>query len=257
MTTITINGKKLNAGEGMTVLEKARDAGIYIPTLCSHEALKPYGACRLCVVEVTNGNMVSIETSCTYPTLEGLKVKTDTDRVKKVRKLVLELLLARCPNPKELKALGEEMGIKEAPLRMSLKNDFCILCGQCVRACHEVVGAGAISFTKRGNEKKVDTPFHETSEDCIGCGTCVFVCPTGVIKMRDVSDAVFYYPEGHDDLGPMRMMQNWQKELKLKECKSCGNPWAPEFLLETLGKKINSPKDAFDLCPTCREPKKK
>ena len=82
MTTITINGKKLNAEEGMTVLEKARDAGIYIPTLCSHEALKPYGACRLCVVEVTNGNMVSIETSCTYPTLEGLKVKTDTDRVK-------------------------------------------------------------------------------------------------------------------------------------------------------------------------------
>jgi predicted molibdopterin-dependent oxidoreductase YjgC len=256
MITVTINGKRLKAEEGMTLLEVAREYGIYIPTLCYHEALKPYGACRLCVVEVTQSSQVSIETSCTYPVLEGLKVKTDTEKVKKVRRLVMELLLARCPNPKELKALGKEMGVEEAPLRMSLKNEFCILCGQCVRACHEVVGAGAISFTKRGSEKKVDTPFHETSEACIGCGACVFICPTGVIKMRDVMDATFYYPQGHDDLGPMRMMQNWQKELKLKECKVCGNPYAPEFLLETLGKRVNLPKDAFDLCPGCREVKK-
>lgn len=253
---ITINGIKLKTREGMTILEVAKEAGIYIPTLCYHEALKPYGACRLCVVEVSNGNTVSIEASCTYPALDGLKVKTDSEEVKRVRRLVMELLLARCPNPKELKALAEEMGVKEAPLRMSLKNEFCILCGQCVRACHEIVGTGAISFTYRGVEKRVDTPFHEASDACIGCGTCVFVCPTGVIKMRDIPQGVFFYPGGHESLGPIRMMQNWQKELKLKECSSCGNPIAPEFLIESLAKRINIPPETITLCPTCREPKK-
>ncbi len=100
MITITINGKKIKTEEGRTILEVARDEGIHIPNLCSNDALKPAGNCRLCSVEVTQGDRTTIETSCNYLVQEGMKVATETERVKDVRKLVMELLLARCPNPK-------------------------------------------------------------------------------------------------------------------------------------------------------------
>ena len=100
MISITINGKKIKAEEGKTILEVAQAEGIHIPTLCSNDALKPAGNCRLCSVEVTQGDRTTIETSCNYLAQDGMKVATDTERVREVRKLVMELLLARCPNPK-------------------------------------------------------------------------------------------------------------------------------------------------------------
>ena len=120
MITVTINGKKIKAQEGKTVLEVARENDIYIPTLCYNDALAPAGNCRLCTVEVTQENRTALETSCNYIIQEGMEVKTDSERVKAVRQLVMELLLARCPNPKKVREVAAEVGVEAAPLRFSL-----------------------------------------------------------------------------------------------------------------------------------------
>ena len=112
MTTLTINGKSIKTQEGKTILEVARENDIYIPTLCYHDALSPAGNCRLCTVEVTQGKCTTLETSCNYLVQEGMAVKTDSERVKDVRQLVMELLLARCPNPKKIKEMAAEVGIE-------------------------------------------------------------------------------------------------------------------------------------------------
>jgi predicted molibdopterin-dependent oxidoreductase YjgC len=252
MITLTINGKKIKAQEGKTILEVARDNDIHIPTLCSSDALKPAGNCRLCTVQVSQGNRTTLETSCNYLIQEGLKVETASERVKAVRKLVMELLLARCPNPKKIRETALEVGVDSVPRQFSLENEYCILCGLCVRSCSEVVQADAINFEESGINKKVTVPFNETSSDCIGCGSCVFVCPTQVIKMHDVDDAKIIYVEGEEDLGPQRMMRNWKTELNLKMCKGCGNPLAPERQLTSLRDKMILPMEFFDYCQTCR-----
>ena len=113
MADFTIDGRKLKAEKGSTILQIARDNGIKIPTLCSNDGLEPYGACRLCVVEVKRGSMVSLESSCTYIAEEGMEIKTDSPAVISARKFVLQLLLARCPNVKIIQDLAEEYGIKK------------------------------------------------------------------------------------------------------------------------------------------------
>ena len=148
--------------------------------------------------------------------------------------------------------MAVEVGVADAPLRFSLENEYCILCGLCVRTCSEIVQAHAIDFEGSGINKRVTAPFDETSQDCIGCGSCVFVCPTQVIKMQDVEAAKIIYPEGEEDLGPQRMIQNWKTELNLKICKGCGNPIAPEKQLTWLGEKMILPTEFFDFCQTCR-----
>ncbi len=252
MIALTINGNKIKAQEGKTILEVARENGIHIPTLCYNEALAPAGNCRLCTVEVIQGNLTTFETSCNYLIHEGMQVKTDSKRVKAVRQMVMELLLARCPNPKKVREMAAEVGVEAAPLRFSLENEYCILCGLCVRTCAEVVQAYAIDFEGSGINKKVTIPFNEASQDCIGCGSCAFVCPTQVIKVQDVEDAKIIYPEGEEDLGPQRMMQNWKTELSLKICKGCGNPIAPEKELTWLQEKLILPTEFFDFCQSCR-----
>jgi predicted molibdopterin-dependent oxidoreductase YjgC len=244
MVTIKINGKTVKAEKGTTILEVAKAHGINIPTLCSHDALKPYGACRLCIVEITKNARTTVDTSCTYPVEEGLEVKTNTPRVIKGRKLNLELLLARCPSVPAIKRLASEYGVKDVPPEMKKEMDECILCGLCVRACHEVVKAGAIQFAKSGLYKIVDSPFHKTAEDCIACGSCVFICPTGVIKKKDEQQAPG---------GPKRQIENWQVEHKLRECKKCGNPFAPEPHLEKVRQEKNLPSEFFTLCQSCRQ----
>lgn len=253
MIDLTIDGKKVKAQEGKTLLQVARDNGIHIPTLCSNDALEPYGACRLCVVEVKNGSMVSLETSCTYPAAGGLVVNTKTESVIEARKLVLELLLSRCPNVKIIKELAAEYGIDKPPEYLSLENEYCILCGLCVRACHEVVQAGAISFAGNGKDKKVDSPFGLEAEDCIGCGSCALVCPTGIIKVRDVENAVENIPGDEVVIGPERMIENWNRNLKLQICEVSGNPYAPEYMLSWLREKMELPKQFFNVSPSYRE----
>jgi bidirectional [NiFe] hydrogenase diaphorase subunit len=182
MISLTIDGKEVQVPEGATVLDAAEKLGIEIPTLCHFKGLTPYGACRVCTVEISTGNGYRLQSSCSYPVQEGLRVRTDTKRVKEGRRLIVELLLARCPEVKAIRELAEKVGVKET--RFRLKNEDCILCGLCVVVCNEVVGAGALGFSERGITRKVGTPYDEESDVCIGCGACTYVCPTGAIQME-------------------------------------------------------------------------
>ena len=253
MVTLTLNGKKVKAAQGATVLEAARAAGIEIPTLCSNDALAPYGACRLCIVEITNNARTTVEASCTYPVADGLAVKTDTPRVIAGRKLVIELLLARSPNVKRVQELAAQYGIKDSPAEFGKENDYCVVCGQCVRACNEVVKAGAIQFAGRGKDREVTSPFKQSAEDCIACGSCAFICPSGIIKKNDLESSQVCTPEGCKQSGPKRELLNWQVDYELTICKKCSNPYAPAPHLNKLSKEFNALPQFFNVCPSCRE----
>jgi NADH dehydrogenase/NADH:ubiquinone oxidoreductase subunit G len=179
---IIIDGKMVQVDKGTPVLQAARKAGIPIPTLCYHEALKPYGSCRLCMVEIVQNKQRRLVTSCNFPAETGMEVFTDTDGVKQVRKHMVELLLARCPEVPMIQNMARRMGIEKTGFKMKESKE-CILCGLCVRFCEEVVGAAAIGFSNRGTEREVTTPFKSSSDTCIGCGSCTYICPAGCIEM--------------------------------------------------------------------------
>jgi bidirectional [NiFe] hydrogenase diaphorase subunit len=253
MVSLKINGRKIKAAEGMTILQAARASDIEIPTLCSNDALKPYGACRLCVVEIGKNGRVTVDTSCTYPVSDGLEVQTNTPRIREARTMILELHLARCPNVQIVQELAAEYGVTESAQQMGKDNEYCILCGLCVRACNDVVKAGAIQFAGRGPAKMVDSPFSKTADDCIACGSCAFICPTGIIKKNDLFSTALCTPDGCDQTGPQREILNWKVEHKLKSCKKCGNPYAPEPHLEKVKREKNLPNEFFDICSSCRQ----
>lgn len=184
MISFTINDRELQVEEGTTILEAALDADIKIPTLCYHKELTAYGACRLCLVEIVGGGRPGIQASCLYKVTEGLEIKTDTERVQRVRKIIFELLLARCPQSEKLKLLAEEYGVTETRIRRK-NTENCLLCGLCTRVCAEITGRYGVSFSDRGARRKVRTPFDKVSEKCIGCGACAYVCPTGTIKIEE------------------------------------------------------------------------
>ena len=220
-------------------MEVARDNGIDIPTLCHNDALEPYGACRLCLVEIVKDGRSRLVTSCLYPAEEGLVVKTASPRVIANRKMLIELLLARCSENKVIQDLAREMGVEKTSFKPEyLERNDCILCALCVRACQEVVGVSAISLANRGVMKEVAPPFLDSASACIGCGSCVYICPTECIKMEDIDDT--------------RIIHNWKVEFKLKKCKVCGNHFAPEAQLEYIINKWNLPEDFFDVCPNCK-----
>ncbi len=184
MITLTIDGREIGAGEGWTVLQAAQNVGIEIPTLCYHEVLSASGACRLCSVEVTTKRGRNrVVTSCLYPVEEGLSVQTNSGRIKRLRKGLMELLLARCPNSERIRDMAGQFGITEP--RYRLEQEECILCGLCVRVCHEISEANAISAVNRGIKKEIAPPFCELAETCTGCGGCAYVCPTGAIRIED------------------------------------------------------------------------
>jgi NADH dehydrogenase/NADH:ubiquinone oxidoreductase subunit G len=179
---IIIDGHMVQVDKGTPVLHAAKKAGIVIPTLCYHEALKPYGACRLCMVEVLQNRQRRLVTSCNFPAETGMEVFTDTDRVRQARKNVIELLFARCPEVPMVQTMARRMGIEKTGFK-KIESKECILCGLCVRFCEEVVGASAIGLSNRGTEREVTTPFKSSSDTCIGCGSCTYICPTGCIEM--------------------------------------------------------------------------
>jgi NADH dehydrogenase/NADH:ubiquinone oxidoreductase subunit G len=184
MTMLTINGTKVQAEEGSTILEVAKLYGFNIPTICYHDELTPYGACRLCMVEVDDGKRTRVVASCLYPVKEGIKVRTHTEKIVNQRKLLLELLLARCPNSKTLQDLASKMGVEQ--VRFKMENKECILCGLCVRMCAEQMRGGAIGFVGRGQNREVVTPFREASEVCRNCGACMYICPVVELQCRGV-----------------------------------------------------------------------
>ncbi|MCK5628028.1 Coenzyme F420 hydrogenase/dehydrogenase, beta subunit C-terminal domain [Candidatus Bathyarchaeota archaeon] len=182
---LKIDGQEVKAKEGTTILQTAKRVGVEIPTLCHQKALSPFGACRLCSVEITDKRgRKRIVTSCNYPVKEGLVVHTKSERVIKTRRLLLELLLARCPKVKKIQNLASKYGIEKPMFWIEDEEEDCILCGLCTRVCEELIGVYAINFAERGTKREVTTPYHELSDDCIGCGACAIVCPTGSRKIR-------------------------------------------------------------------------
>ena len=236
MVNIIINGRKIEAEEGQTILEVAREEGIDIPTLCYHEAVSSAGACRMCVVEAGKAGRSKIVASCLYPVEDGLEVVTNSERVLDSRRTVIELLLASCPNSEILQEMAAELGVESTEFKAEDEDNLCILCGLCVRACDEVVGVNAISLVNRGTKREVSTPFDDASEACIGCGSCHYICPTGAVKMVDENG--------------VRKIDNWNVEFELVKCKTCGNYIAPKAQLDYI-RDIYGIEEDLEVCTSC------
>ena len=236
MVQLTVDGKTVKAREGAYVLEAVRSLGIELPTLCHNDTLSPDGRCRLCMVEVEERGRKRIVTSCLFPVSEGLQVRTDGERAVRVRQMVLELYLARHPEAPEIRKLAAEQGVTVSRFGEDSDHQRCILCGLCVRTCAEVVGVNALCFSQRGIAKRVGTPFLLASETCIGCGACVFSCPTNIIVMKDE--------------GPVRRI--WSKEFEMQACAACGRYFAPVFQLQWIEQKTGVPYEKLQVCPDCR-----
>ncbi|MBW1997546.1 MAG: (2Fe-2S)-binding protein [Deltaproteobacteria bacterium] len=241
MVRLKINGREVEVEKDSTVLQAAKKLGIEIPTLCHHDALSPYGSCRLCVVEIRKrGRSGSrIVTSCNYPVEEGLDVETDSDRVLKDRKIVMELLLARCPDVKVLQEMARHMGIEKP--RFSLDHSTCILCGLCVRVCEETIGASAISFVSRGVDEDVSTPYDISSDVCIGCGTCARVCPTGAITVETIEDVM-----------RIKKFKRFSTTKKMHQCPSCGKYYIAELHMDWISQRLGPLSFLTSLCPECK-----
>ncbi|MEW5692621.1 MAG: 2Fe-2S iron-sulfur cluster-binding protein [Candidatus Hydrogenedentota bacterium] len=182
MITIRLNGVDVQVREGSTILEACRLYGVPIPTLCYNEGLKPYGACRLCIVEIGEGENTRFVSSCTYPVDAGLIIKTHSKRVIQTRKLLIELLVALCPSSKTIQDLASKHGVSK--IRFKPKYVNCVLCGLCVRVCNEQMDARAIGFSNRGKYRKVTTPFNIKSEVCRTCGGCIYICPACQLRCQ-------------------------------------------------------------------------
>ena len=202
MITLQIDGKEVKAREGMTILEAAKEAGIEIPTLCYHEKLEPYGACRICSVEVERRGRVRVVASCGYPVEEGLVVRTRSPRIDRIRKVIIELvaltIMVDGDVAAEIRKLANEYGadIHRFESRFRATPTKCILCGQCVRYCDEVVGAHAIGFVGRGIDRRV-VFFPEKAKACLICQACFNLCPTS--KIPSETDFVVFDGFSIDD----------------------------------------------------------
>ena len=175
-----IDGRDVEAKEGMTLLEAAQRAGIAIPTLCQHEKLESYGACRICTVEVEARGRTNLVAACLYPVEKGLVVRTRSEKVDKARKMILELLLAHAPGAPQLQDLAQEYGAKET--RFEKESSFCILCGLCVRYCGEVKKKNAVGFVDRGIRKEISFIPEIASKECWDCKECFPLCPTSALQ---------------------------------------------------------------------------
>ena len=177
---LQIDGREVKAKEGMTVLEAARSAGIFIPTLCHHEKLEPYGACRICVVEADAGGKTSLVAACVYPAGKNLVVRTRSEKVDKTRKMILELFLAHAPDSPALQDLAQEYGADKD--RFEKESLFCVLCGLCVRYCTEVKKKNAIGFFDRGASREINFIPEIASKECWNCKECFPLCPTSYLQ---------------------------------------------------------------------------
>ena len=181
LVSITIDGHKMTAPYRASLLSVTSRMGIYIPTLCHHNALEPAGACRLCIVEQVRDGWSKFVTACNYPVDEGMVFRTASQEVKRYRRMTMEALLARCPDVPQIRKLAQKLGVVES--RFIAGDETCILCGMCTRVCETYV-TSAISTLHRGSDKVVGTFDNKPPADCVGCGACAAVCPTEHIKDR-------------------------------------------------------------------------
>jgi NADH dehydrogenase/NADH:ubiquinone oxidoreductase subunit G len=237
---IIIDGKEVSAEPDQTILEVARENGIFIPTLCYSPALDAAGMCRLCMVELYEGRRKKYVTACNFPLRREVEIKTNTEELRQGRKILIELLMARCSNSEELKRLAVEYGCDLS--RFSSMNEDCLLCGLCARVC-EKVGGRALTLSGRGVEIHVNTPFGEVSQACIACGSCVQICPAGAITMEDVDGE--------------RILKIHGKEIsriKLYQCGMCNSYYGPVIDLKEVMERVGEggiPAPHENVCPDC------
>jgi NADH dehydrogenase/NADH:ubiquinone oxidoreductase subunit G len=236
MITLTIDGKTVAAHEDNSILEAAQDNGIFIPTLCHHRAVRAYGGCRLCLVEVKKGGRTRVVASCGYRVEEGASVDTRAPAAVRARNVVMEMLLARCPDSEAVRELAARMGV--AGTRFPKQEEDCILCGLCVQVCAEKLGFASISFVGRGSRRRVMVPFERQSADCIGCGACAVVCPTGAVKVSDE--------------GAQRTLPGWHTKLPRVRCRGCGSYFGTIRQCDSVRERTALHLNAFELCPDCR-----
>jgi NADH dehydrogenase/NADH:ubiquinone oxidoreductase subunit G len=237
MYKVKIDGIETKVNPDTTILSVANQEFIEIPTLCYNENVEPRGACRMCTVEVEVWGRKRLVTACNYPIQADIVIDTQSERVKKLRRLILEVLLARTPESPRIKELAEKYGVKKPRFNVEKTNDKCIVCGLCVQACKEIVGVSAIGLSERGIFRKPITPYEETSHTCIGCGSCVYICPTDAITMVD-KDGKRYF-------------ERWKTEFKLVGCESCGAYFATDAQIEYIKKAMGKDDPSLHYCPNC------
>ncbi len=185
---IVINGKKTTVPKDTYLLKAIQNAGLTVPTLCHHKDLTPSGTCRLCVVEIEQNGRKKIVTSCNYPVRSEISVETDSERIKQHRKVLAEMYLGRWPNVPVIQDVAKRCGVTESRFTSELTEESekaCILCGHCVRGCHEFIMEDILDFAGRGIKRHLTMPFGEVDPHCIGCTSCAYVCPTGAIEVID------------------------------------------------------------------------
>lgn len=235
---IVIDGKNCECERGEYILQVAKRNGIEIPTLCHHAAIAGLASCRVCIVEVKDIKGKSqVVVSCVYPIEQEIEVFTNTDKIKKERGIILELLRLRAPESKEIAEMCKKYGAPKYESLKPLDGEKCIMCGKCAAVCKEL-GASAISTINRGVFKKISTPYDEPSKTCIGCRSCAEVCPTGVIT----------YEENDNE----RII--WGKKFELVHCAECGKVIGTKEELEFAAKKYNNSDEVnAKLCKDCKK----
>jgi len=195
-----IDGKEVTATEGMTVLEAAQNAGIFIPTLCHHEKLEPFGACRVCSVEVEVKGWTKLVVSCVYPVEENIIVRTRSEKVDRIRKTIIELLMAHAPDAPQLLELAKEYGADKD--RYEKDPSFCIHCGLCVRYCAEVAKKNALGFVDRGIRKEISFIPEIAAKECPDCKECFPLCPTSYLQAAFVLAESLAFPSTLEKSAP-------------------------------------------------------
>jgi NADH dehydrogenase/NADH:ubiquinone oxidoreductase subunit G len=177
---LQIDGQEVTAQEGATILEAAESVGIPIPTLCHHHKLEPYGGCRVCSVEVEANGRTVVVAACTYPAEKNVVVRTRTEKLDRIRKALVEMMMAHAPDSEKLLELAEEYGANRNRFRRN--PSFCIHCGLCVRYCAEVKKKNALGFIDRGAKKRICFIPEIASRECWKCKECFPLCPTSALQ---------------------------------------------------------------------------
>ena len=233
---ITIDGITCQAQPGQFIMEAARRSNIDIPALCHHEALPGQACCRLCAVEIEDAGSRFVVASCVYPVKEGITVYTNSEKIIRLRRTMLTLLKEHVPDAEGmLPAYYNEYGVSRDSAHSAAKEEKCILCGLCVKACEEL-GIFAIQEIMRGIDKTVAPPFNEPSHSCTGCAACARVCPVNAIECTNNNDK----------------RTIWGKTFTLVKCAACGEPYATADELKWLKERLLDTELNLDYCPKCR-----